>query len=87
MAITNPNSKAGGTGSGAGSQDAGQTSRSTGQFLREVITELKKTTWPTRQEATRLTTLVIAVIVVLGIYMGLLDAILSFLVSKFSLIK
>jgi preprotein translocase subunit SecE len=42
-------------------------------FLNEVITELKKTTWPTRQEALRLTYVVIAVIIVLGVYMAILD--------------
>jgi preprotein translocase subunit SecE len=56
-------------------------------YVQEAITELKKTTWPTKQEATRLTALVIGVIVVLGIYMGLLDVTLSWLVNKFSLIK
>ena len=56
-------------------------------YLQEVMTELKKTTWPTQQEATRLTMVVIAVLVALGIYMGVLDWGLSALVNKFSLIK
>ncbi|HZT42597.1 MAG TPA: preprotein translocase subunit SecE [Chthonomonadaceae bacterium] len=56
-------------------------------YLQEVVTELKKTTWPTNQEATRLTLVVIAVLVALGIYMGALDWGFSVLVSKFSLIK
>ena len=43
------------------------------QFLGEVISELKKVTWPTRQETTRLTILVIAVAVFIGIILGLLD--------------
>ena len=42
-------------------------------FLNEVLTELKKTTWPTRPEALRLTYVVIAVIIILGIYMAILD--------------
>ncbi len=58
-----------------------------GNFLAETLVELKKTTWPTREEAARLTLVVIGVIFVLGIYMGILDAILSFLVHRFSLIK
>lgn len=58
-----------------------------GNFLNETLVELKKTTWPTRQEATRLTLVVIGVIIVLGIYMGILDATLTFLVSRFSIIK
>jgi len=56
-------------------------------YIQETLTELRKTTWPTKQEATRLTMVVIGVIVVLGIYMGLLDVTLSWLVNKFSLIK
>ncbi len=56
-------------------------------YIQEVITELKKTTWPTRQEATNMTKVVISVIFVLGCYMGLLDFVLTLLVSKFSLIK
>jgi preprotein translocase subunit SecE len=43
------------------------------QFLGEVVSELKKVTWPTRQETTRLTILVIAVAVFIGIILGLLD--------------
>jgi len=45
--------------------------------LKETIVELQKTTWPTPAEANRLTAVVIGVIVVLGLYMGLLDALLS----------
>lgn len=43
------------------------------QFFGEVVSELKKVTWPTRQETTRLTILVIAVAVSIGIALGLLD--------------
>ena len=63
------------------------TKEKAGSFLGETLVELKKTTWPTRDEAIRLTLVVIGVIFVLGIYMGLLDAVLSFLVHRFSLIK
>lgn len=57
------------------------------KFLQEVKTELYKTTWPTKQEALRLTYVVIGIIIALGFYMGALDWILSALVNKFSLIK
>jgi preprotein translocase SecE subunit len=56
-------------------------------YIQETWTELKKTTWPTKQEATRLTGVVIGVIIVLGIYMGLLDLILSTIVNRFGLLK
>ncbi len=43
------------------------------QFMGEVVSELKKVTWPTRQETVRLTLLVIAVSTAIGIVLGLLD--------------
>ena len=55
----------------------------TSNFLKEVQTELKKTTWPTRQEALRLTYVVIAVICILGVYMWGLDLILNLLITRF----
>lgn len=59
----------------------------TRNYLQEVLMELKKTTWPTYQEANRLTLVVIIVIIVLGVYMGLLDFLLSTIVSKFQILK
>ncbi|MBI4312907.1 MAG: preprotein translocase subunit SecE [Chloroflexi bacterium] len=43
------------------------------QFFGEVVSELKKVTWPTRQETMRLTLLVIAVAGAIGAVLGLLD--------------
>ena len=43
------------------------------QFFGEVVSELKKVTWPTREETTRLTILVIAVSVAIGIVLGIID--------------
>ncbi len=56
-------------------------------FLNETLAELKKTTWPSKQEANRLTGVVLGVIVSVALYMGILDAFLSFIVHRFSLIK
>jgi preprotein translocase SecE subunit len=61
--------------------------KSTTNILKETITELQKTKWPTSQEAWKLTYVVLSVILVLGIYMGALDYALTALVSKLSLIK
>ncbi|MDP3888574.1 MAG: preprotein translocase subunit SecE [bacterium] len=47
------------------------------QFLIEVRGELGKVIWPTRQEATRLTVIVIAVSVLVGLYVGGLDLIFT----------
>jgi preprotein translocase subunit SecE len=81
-----PRAKSGG-GSGGGSGGADASLQRTRNFLQEVLVELKKTTWPTRQEANRLTLVVIVVIAVLGAYMGFLDLLLSTLVNKFQIIK
>jgi preprotein translocase SecE subunit len=56
-------------------------------FVREVIVELNKTTWPTLPEAWRLTTVVLGVIVAMAVYVGTIDAILSFITNRFHLIK
>lgn len=56
-------------------------------LLAETLTELKKTTWPTKQEANRLTSVVFGVIVAVALFMGVLDGLLSFIIAKFSLIK
>ncbi len=42
-------------------------------FFAEVVTELRKAHWPTRQEAVRLSILVLAVCIVVGAILGALD--------------
>lgn len=42
-------------------------------FLKEVKTELTKVVWPTRAEVIKLTVIVIAVSVFIGLYIGGLD--------------
>jgi len=51
-------------------------------FLREVVEELKKSVWPTRQETTRLTAVVIVLAVTVGFLLGGLDRLFSVL-AKF----
>lgn len=46
------------------------------QFVREVITELKRVTWPTRDETVKLTAVVIAISLIVAVFIGGLDAIL-----------
>jgi len=43
-------------------------------FFRETSGELRKVSWPTWPEARQLTLLVLAVMVVMGILLGLTDA-------------
>ena len=46
---------------------------SVGQFLREVLSELRKVVFPTRQELIKLTSLVIGVSVAIGFILGGVD--------------
>ncbi len=43
------------------------------RFFRETSGELKKVTWPTRQEATNLTVIVLIVMVAMSIFLWLVD--------------
>jgi len=52
-------------------------------WVREVIAELRKVTWPTREEALKLTALVITITVVVGLFLGAIDAILATLMHWF----
>ena len=46
-------------------------------FLKEVRDELKKVVWPTRDEVIRLTTIVILVSVLVGVFLGGMDYIFT----------
>ena len=52
------------------------------QFIREVVSELRKVVWPTREEATRLTIMVIVVAGAVGVLLGVIDIGFSLLVRK-----
>ena len=43
------------------------------RFFGEVVSELRKVTWPSRQETTRLTMLVLVVSVIIGAILGVID--------------
>ena len=43
------------------------------RYYRETVGELRKVVWPTREEALRLTGLVLLVIVVMSMILGLFD--------------
>jgi len=44
-------------------------------FYRETIGELRKVSWPSRDEAINLTTIVIVVLVGMAVFLGLIDLI------------
>ena len=56
--------------------------RGIAEYLRGVREELRKAVWPTKTELVRLTQVVLAVITVVAIYCGALDAVLSFITSR-----
>ncbi len=43
------------------------------QFIGQVIAELKKAVWPTRREAIRLTLMVLAIFIAVGLMLGAVD--------------
>jgi len=46
-------------------------------FVSDIIDELKKVSWPTRAETIRLTTIVIIVSLIIGLYVGIIDILLA----------
>ncbi len=50
-------------------------------YVSEVWAELKKVTWPTRQETYAATGVVIAVTAIVALYLGLVDVALSYMVQ------
>lgn len=51
------------------------------QFLTEARQELKKVTWPTKDQTITSTWVVLAVTIVLAIFLGLVDLVLSKLIG------
>ena len=52
------------------------------RYLADSWAELRKVVWPTRETVLRLTLLVIAVSIAVGIYIGVLDRIFNTLVEQ-----
>ena len=46
-------------------------------YIRDSITELKKVTWPTKKQTTEYTLLVIGISLVLAVFIGIVDYILT----------
>jgi preprotein translocase subunit SecE len=53
------------------------------RYLNESWSELRKVAWPTRETVVRLTLLVIAVSIVVGIYIGVLDVVFNRTIEQF----
>lgn len=46
-------------------------------FVKESLDELKKVTWPTRSDITRLTFLVLVISAIVGVFLGGIDIVLT----------
>jgi len=51
-------------------------------LFKDIYDELRKVTWPTRREGLRLTLMVIAVCLVVGIFLGAIDLGFSELIKR-----
>ncbi len=51
------------------------------RYFDEVWSELRKVSWPTREQVRNLTVLVFAISLVVGIYITILDGVFQFLIS------
>jgi preprotein translocase subunit SecE len=52
------------------------------QFLREVKTELKKVTWPSRKDTLSGTAVVLVAVFIIAIFLGIVDSGLSGLIKQ-----
>lgn len=55
---------------------------SPGKYLTEVSNEVKKVTWPSRQQTIDMTVLVVGVSLLIGVYIGALDFLFQELLAK-----
>lgn len=53
------------------------------QFLTEVVSELRKVHWPTRQETVAATVVVLVVVAIVSLWLGLVDGVISFFFTRF----
>ena len=54
-------------------------------FLRETVSELRKSVWPTKEETARLTVIVLVLAVAMGFFLGLLDRFFAEVFTRFIL--
>ena len=54
-------------------------------FLQETASELRKSVWPSREETTRLTVIVIVLAIAAGFFLGGLDRIFAEIFGRFIL--
>ena len=52
------------------------------EFVREVLAEFRKVSWPSRQELVNSTVVVITVTVVVSLFLGAVDVVLARVVER-----
>ena len=52
------------------------------QFLREVKTELKKVTWPSRRDTVAATAVVLVAVFIIAVFLGIVDSGLSAVIRE-----
>ena len=75
-AQTRARPRPGATGGGGAATDNSRVGRLRGN-VRDIVAELRKVTWPTREETRNLTIVVIGISATIGVLLGLLDYALS----------
>ncbi len=66
----------------AGRDDRPKRENAIQRFFRETTGELKKVTWPTREEARNMTVIVLVVMVFVSVFLWLIDLGAEFLIKK-----
>ena len=51
------------------------------RYFGDIVSELRRVTWPTREETYRLTVMVIMVAATIGLFLGLVDMVFSRLIG------
>ncbi len=64
----------------APAKDGGSFFERATQFLREVKTELKKVTWPSRRQTMQSTGVVLILVIIVAVFLGMVDMVLARLV-------
>jgi preprotein translocase subunit SecE len=57
------------------------------RFIEEAWSELKKVTWPTREQTRNLTVLVFVISAVVGAYIAAFDAAFTWLVAQIAILR
>jgi preprotein translocase subunit SecE len=53
-------------------------------IARELVNELKKVSWPTKNETIQLTIIVILISLIIGFYIGIIDSLLAYVLESFT---